>query len=266
MKPSAVAIARENAQFELEQSLRALGRNPDSDVHLLSEISTRYHLLALAVLLEDANQRAFAGLLALAGQTDVRLRSLDLSAHSRERAASRSVPFSDALAAGDLGTARAIAQLAPVHVQDGVEYEDDFLRFHFHHRLLVMPDDEVALRVVLDRWATVVGRAGSTHLDAARALLDRDADDLDEALDRLITERRGTFAAWRKRPDYREEIDATDGVIFVHGLALLRLAEMRGIKTRPDYEYMPDLARVPRGTPLPPTGAWMQGLVAVGIS
>lgn len=161
MKPGAIAIVRENARFELEQSLKAIGNSFDADVKLLVEISVRYHLLASAFLLEDTDQRGFACLLALSGQTDLYLRGQDLSAHPRWLAASHSLPFSDALAAGDL---------------------------------------------------------------------------------------------------------ATEGAIFVPGLALLRLAELRGLEIRREYELLPGLARVAAGVVLPGPGEWAHGIAGAGIA
>ena len=266
MKPGAIAIVRENARFELEQSLKALGNSFDADVKLLVEISVRYHLLASAFLLEDSDQRGFACLLALSGQTDLYLRGQDLSAHPRWLAASHSLPFADALAAGDLATAGAIARLAPSAWLKGHEYEDDFLQAHLQHRLLVAPDDEAALRAILTRWEAVVGSAGSAELDAARALVDRDVAALEDALHRVVHQRQTRLAAWRRRPDYRDTLDATEGAIFVPGLALLRLAELRGLEIRREYDLLPGLARVAAGGVLPGPGEWAHGFAGAGIA
>ena len=39
--------------------------------------------------------------------------------------------------------------------------------------------------------------------------------------------------------------------VFVEGLAILRLAERRGLTTQAEYQYCPSLARVPMRTPFP---------------
>ncbi len=146
MTVPALEIMRENATFDLEESLKSLGRAPDKDLYLLQQIALRYHLLGLVTLLEDADVRGFAGCLALSGQVDVKLRSHDLSANPRFIAASPGIPFTDALAAGDLDTARAIARAAPSTHQDEIEYEVDFLSLRFQHLLLLSPDDDGPLR------------------------------------------------------------------------------------------------------------------------
>ena len=39
--------------------------------------------------------------------------------------------------------------------------------------------------------------------------------------------------------------------VFVEGLAILRLAERRGLRTEREYRYCPSLARTPMRTPFP---------------
>jgi hypothetical protein len=258
--PSPIEIARENATFSLQMSLQTSSSKLDRDPYLLAQIAVRYHMLAIVAVLADSDCATFVRRLAQSGQTDCFLRGLDLSADPAHWAASRHVPFADALAAGDLASARTIATLAPDFHQEGWEYEDDYLRSRFMHRLLLAPDDQPLLERMLERWDAVAeGRPGPYH-DLSHALLARDEVLFDEALNAVLASRRVTFAEWRKTPEFRVEIDAVDGGLFVLGLAYLRLAELRGIVTRPDYDSMPALARVPLGTPLPPPGSWRVGV------
>ena len=242
--------------FSLEECLTAFHKGQQRDAHLVDAVTQRFHVLGIAVLLQDASPTSFASLLELSAQAEVYLRELDLSEAPKQRKASRSMPFSDALAAGDLGTARAIAAAAPVQFLDGWEYEDDFLEAHFQHRLLLAPDDMASLSQILERWEAVLEGAASAALDASRALLGNDAAALDASLRELMREREKKYEAWRKTSAHNPELDATEGQISVPGLALLRLAELRGIATRREYPFMPSVARVPVGTPVPQPGSW----------
>jgi len=230
-------------------------RSQGRDADVIAEIAERYHLLAIAVLLEDADPDAFARLLALAAQSGSFLRSLDLAAPPRRLAASRSEAFCDALAAGDLVLARTLAGQAPRAWLQGWEYEDDFLRFHFLHRL-ALDDDEATLASLLARWERVLEGAPSCHLEVSRALLRRDAAALDAALLATAQERADRLAAWRKMATYDAEVDATEGAVFVAGLAVIRLAEQRGLALPEEYPFMPRIARVPSGLALPAPDSW----------
>ncbi len=254
-RPSALSLARENGVDMLESALAAVSRRQGRDPALIAEITERYHLLAIAVLLEEADRDAFASLLALAAQAEIFLRALDLSGAPEQLIASRAEPFSDALVAGALDAASAIARLAPQRHQDGWEYEDDFLRFHFMHRAL-LGDDDAALSRVLARWERVLEGEASCHLDVARTLAARDPEAFDAALAAAARDRTEKIEAWRKTPVYDEQLDATESAVFIHGLAAIRLAELRGISVPGEYELMPSLARVPLGAQLPPKDAW----------
>jgi hypothetical protein len=73
----------------------------------------------------------------------------------------------------------------------------------------------------------------------------------------VLARRRAQRAAWRKTPAYRVEVDATEGSLFVLGLAYLRLAELRGLETRPEHQGMPSLARVRDGASGLGADAWI---------
>jgi hypothetical protein len=257
MDPSGIEIARENALYELALSLRVSSGKQHGDAQLLAHIALRYHTLGIVSLLADADQDRYARCLCLAGQVDGHLRRLDLSADPTHNAASRELPFADALVAADLEGAREIARLAPDRHQEGVEYEDDFLRIKFMHQLLLAPNDQAALQSTLDRWDQVAEGAPSEYHALSLSLLRRDDSAFDEAIHAVLDRRRGKLAEWRMTPNYRLESDATDGGLFVFGLACLRLAELVGISTQPDYEGMPEPARIPLGRkPLAPN-SWM---------
>jgi hypothetical protein len=141
----------------------------------------------------------------------------------------------------------------------GYEYEDDFLRFRFLHRLLLVPDDAKVLEALLRRWKDVLQGQRCPYHAASTALLHRDQAAFDDAIADLLDRRRAAFEAFRLATNYDAELDATIGKIFMHGLALLRFAELRGLATAIDDPFMPSLARIPLGGSPPPAGSWRGG-------
>lgn len=255
---SALDNAREGCLFFLRARLDDVARGVFGDGAFFT-ITRAYRRLALAALLADADVDQLRGLLARSGQAHVHVltviqrgRAIDPKYHCTSKAD----PFFDALTAGDLDTARSIATLSPTtHVPD-VEYEDDFLRGYTLHRILLDPDDRAGIEPLLDRWNDVLEGGQDVFYDVTRALFDRDPDAFEAAFDRLIERRGEVVSAWRRMASHNPEIDATEGAVFVEALGILRLAEMLGLPTRPDYRFAPDIARIPLGLPLPPPGAW----------
>lgn len=256
-RPSPLTVARWNCVDTLQSALDAVnGPVQADDPAVLAEIAEAYRILGIAVLLEEGDPAAFGALLALSAQCDCVLRALDLSNHPEQLAGSRAEPFCDALVAGDLESARTIARLAPRQHQEGWEYEDDFLRYHFLERLFLGQDDDKALGALLDRWEALLEGKNDALLPVCRALLVRDKEGLEEALQAAVRQLKGKQEIWRTMSSYRAEVDATEGAVYVEGLAVLRLAELRQIEVGEHYELMPALARLPLGGPLPPPHAW----------
>ena len=259
-----VEIARHNQSLILEETLEALAQSDDPPADLFSNAAMGYRVLALCTLLQEADTEGFADLLCKAGQA--RLAFLERASQGTQRYApecllsSDNCGLSDALAAGDLKTARAIARLSPTRHAQELEYEEDFLFSHFLHQWLLAPRDSAALELTLTRWATVVEEGDpDMRLLVCRELVAKDLERFSQALQALINERRREFRAYRRQLDFDEEVAATTGKIYLDGLALVRLAELEGLGPLPEYEMLPALARIPLGTPLPGLGAWLRG-------
>ncbi|MCY1043639.1 hypothetical protein OV208_20135 [Corallococcus sp. bb12-1] len=259
-----VEIARHNQSLILAETLEALAQSQESPAGLFSNAAVCYRVLALCTLLQGADTEGFAGLLCKAGQA--RLAFLELASQGARRyepeflLASDNCGFSDALASGDLDTARAIARLSPTrHAQD-LEYEEDYLFSRFLHLWVLAPRDTAGLELALERWASVVEEGDpDMRLHACRELMEKNPDRFSQALQTLVTERKREYRAYRKQLDFDEEVAATTGKVYLDGLALLRLAELEGLGPLPAYELLPELARIPLGTPLPRPQAWRAG-------
>lgn len=184
-------------------------------------------------------------------------------------------PLLCVLAAGDLDRARRIAELSPAEWRAQREHEEDYLYAQILYRLLdsaVSDDGEVA--ELLRRFQTSLESRPTTRLDVLRALAQRDQAGFDAAFAALLQEegaQRGPDAPW-DHAEFEAEIERTaaavaaDGEdahpnaeldlveklehaharVFVEGLALLHLAEARGLVTQPEYPYCPTAARPPR--------------------
>jgi len=218
-----------------------------------------YRILAISHLLADGDSAVFRRLMAKAGHSRLDYMRGLKDAEPQDKSywcGSKNVGFFHSLVAGDLDTANELAALAPRTHTKGVEYEEDFLFSHFCQQLLTASDDSESLQRICDRWDEVLEGKGSPKLNVSRAFLAADDTAFDEALDEMITEYEQAMADWRTRTDYREDLGATEGNLFVNGLAILRLAEIRGLHPRDEHPFMPSMARVPLDDSLPSFNLW----------
>jgi hypothetical protein len=104
---------------------------------------------------------------------------------------------------------------------------------------------------ILQRYQGWLGALSSPRLDTARTLASRDRAGFDEAFDWLLDARAAEIEANRERGQLETPEVEAERRVFVEGLAVLRLAEMRGLATQREYRYCPSLARVPMQAPFP---------------
>jgi hypothetical protein len=150
----------------------------------------------------------------------------------------------DAIASGDDRTAAQMAQLSSPTVKPTHEYEEDFLYHQFIYDLFYRsrPEEEVA--ALLEIYRNVTQGNPDPRLDVAEALLQRDGVAFAEAFSALIEQFERRYARMREAGTINDEKADTLGKLFVEGLALLRLADRRGIPTEPEYAYVPSLLRI----------------------
>ena len=258
MTGSTLEYATKNYTGHLRKALENIAAGRLSAVHFFMT-TLSYRIMGICALLRQSDRTAFAAMLSKAGNARaefLRLVSQGLNAPPKYVCASKNIGFSAALAAGDIDAARQIASLSPrSHFQD-VEYEDDFLFFHFLHRILVEPEDAEELNRLAARWAIVLEGGTSGYLDVCRALLPGNGGDFEDGFDSLIQSRRRQLEEYKETVGFDEEMFAAEGKIYIEGLAVLRIAGMRGLSASGEYRLIPDIARVPQGTPLPSPEAW----------
>jgi hypothetical protein len=235
-----------------ETSLERVGR-------LCGEICESYRLLAICRLLRDADSDGFCHELVRSARTRIYFLERCRQANdwtSDFALASRSGPFFDALAAGQMALARDMATLSPKEWRSDDEYEDDFLYAHFFHRLTSATSRvEVApeLTAILDRLEAVLDDDPSARLELGRALVSA-PENFGSAFARLL-EDRGRQLESEQEGARGEEIGfPLERSVFIEGIAILRWADHTGLATQAEHPYCPGLARLAMKKPFPGGG------------
>jgi hypothetical protein len=216
------------------------------------DISDKLRTLAIIALLAHADTDRFHHNLIRSGRTREaylsRVRNAGLL-EDHHRASGRVAPLMDALASGELALVRRIVALSPTEWLQGHEYEDDYCYAQLVHGLLDDASSTTTLQPILDRFDGYLDGKSSARLDVCRALAARDQAEFDRSFGALLEERELLIESDRRRGRVEEPEIVAQHHVFVEGLAVLRLAEQRGLVTEPDYPYCPSLARVPMIAP-----------------
>ncbi|MEQ1850439.1 MAG: Imm49 family immunity protein [Chthoniobacteraceae bacterium] len=166
-------------------------------------------------------------------------------------ASGRYEPMTDAIAAGALALARLVAQLSPREFRQSHEYEDDYCYAQIISRWISEPVLDAEAQLFIDRFAKYVGDKPNARLSVCSALALRDQPAFDEAFEGLLGIRDLEIEEAKARGQLEETHVIAQRRVFVEGLAILRLAEKRGLRTQAEYRYCPSLARKPMRTPFP---------------
>jgi hypothetical protein len=221
---------------------------------LSMEVSEKLRALAIITLLVKADSDFFYHNLIRSGRARLtyleRLRQAAIQ-DDHFQCAGWYEPLLDAIAAGDFELARRIAGLVSPAFRAGHEYEDDHCYAQIVHRLIQEPVPETELEPLMERFEAYLDGQASARLDVINALAEHSQDGFDAAFASLLDERGLQIEADKKRGQLEEAHIVPQRHVFVEGLALLRLAERRGLTTQPEYQYCPSLARVPMVAPFP---------------
>jgi hypothetical protein len=231
----------------LEEELEPGQRPPEEVERILFHLSRYLRAAAIARLLAYADGATFRARLVRSGEARRRLLQWATGARrpfNRFTAAGHYGPLCDALAAGADELAHDIVRLSADTPVKGHEFEEDFLYARLLG-LMATEDDAVPGRVepLLDALERVMDGQDFPRLAMCRALLAREQEGFDAALQALLEERARHFRSQAKSFTPRDEEAETEPFIFVEGLALLRLAERRGLSVRSEYLFLPSLAR-----------------------
>jgi len=172
------------------------------------------------------------------------------------KVSSRSLPFFDAIASGDLEAAKEIARLSRRSWAEDEEYEEDFLFVEFLMQCFFLGAEAGLLQALLKRYREALVGTEDVRLRLCEALVQRDGPGFHESLVQFLSERADSFEG---QEDFEApEVLATEALFSVEGLALLRLAGLEGLSTEEDYEGVPSLARAENTAGAPPE-AWQHG-------
>jgi len=150
------------------------------------------------------------------------------------------------VAAGDFEGAGEVARHARRTWAQGEEYEEDFLFVELLMQHFFLGADRARCEAMLVRYERALqGATQDLRLDICKALLEPDAQSFGEALGRFLSERHDRLARQVKEESLAPELAATEALLCVEGLALVGLAERKGLETDEDYLQVPSIARGP---------------------
>jgi len=218
------------------------------------ELAEKFRSMAIVCLIAKANPDLFFHHLMRAGHIWTKY----LERVQQERGfddhhfcSGRCKPLLDAIAACDLPLARRIAELSPSEFREGHEYDDDYCYAQAISRFIAEPARDGEVPPLLERFVAYVDDQPNERLAVSQALATRDQRGFDEAFDGLLQSRDLGIDEDKARGQLEEPQVVAQRLVFVEGLAILRLAERRGLRTEREYRYCPSLARVPMRTPFP---------------
>jgi hypothetical protein len=163
----------------------------------------------------------------------------------------RWAPWADCMAADALTLAHQMRSLVPSALRAGHEYPDDYCYARVLQRLTNPPFDSAEVDLLLQQFAEYVETPHHPRLAIAQALFSIDQDSFEEAFDNLLHYRQREIALAITRGELEDAVVLSQREVFVEGLALLRIAEMRGLKTQAEYLFCPSLARQSMRQPFP---------------
>ena len=155
---------------------------------------------------------------------------------------SKDIGFTASLAVGHFELAKSIGEYSAESHNPLIEYEEDYL-FPRFMQLIIHPDSNASeLDSLLIRWEEILQGDRSEELAVCKALLDKDAGEFTDCFNSLIIARQQRMDAWKRKASFDEAIYAAEGNVYIDGICMLRVAEMRGIPVNDEYPLIPRLA------------------------
>jgi hypothetical protein len=218
------------------------------------EVSDKFRALAIVTLVTQGESDFFYHNLIRSGRSrEIYLLRLQKEGIGEDHhgCSGRYEPLLDAAAADDLPLASHIAEMSPAEFQEQHEYEDDYCYAQCLHRLIREESPKDEFKELFDRWASYLEGKDTARLNVCQGLLAQDQGTFEEAFEALLDERQAKIGEEKNRGQIEDPLVVANRHVFVEGLALLRLADIRGLKTQQEYRYCPSLARVPMINPFP---------------
>ena len=263
--PNEIAITEANLRDRLTDLLQEMtSSNSLNDVGpIYFNVCYFYRLLGICALLMNADVTKFQDCLFKSARA--KLHFLSLSGSERTAGpitlcTSKNFPFYDALAIADFKTADELAFLSPKNHFEGVEHEDDFLHQHFLHLYVTsgMGRARNDLEDILGRYEEVISGKESCRFGLCASLISNDSDRFNLEINQLVMQRHEKFQELSRMTSFNPDILKTEKYIFIEGIALVQLAEARGLRVHKEYRFIPSIARKLRKTPFPAHDSWKE--------
>ena len=234
----------ENIGHLVDLRLKSLRQGTVHPKHVL-DVCLLYRRMGCGMLLANYDSEGFFYLLYQAA--DAYLQLLERKQHGPEMdayylARARAEPLLDALALGDWELARRIHAQAETRYQAGLEYEEDFGALMLLPQLAQRETPREELLRMLERIEQVLEGAEYARHELLKALLDGDAEAFEGALLKSIDAWQARMERERKSGTGNPIALATDANVFVEGIAFVRVARLRGLRTRGQYPLIPPIA------------------------
>lgn len=236
-----------------EGMMLAVGGSPMAKLGDVFELlEQQFEALAICHLLESADTSEFRENLVRSGHSRrYFLQHSRVEGNDRDRylALGRTPAFLDVLVAGAGPLAAQIADLSTGTWNPNWEYEDDFCFFLFLHELAKrpapFPNPEV--EALLDRFKRSLEGGASCRYDVCAGIVRRDALEFSEALRARLDEEESRIEADRDSAAVHEGdmLYWPRSYVSIEGLALLRAAELVGLRVEGDFPRCPAIARLP---------------------
>ena len=156
----------------------------------------------------------------------------------------------DAIVAGRDDLALRIATASPRAWREHHEYLDDYCVAQTLHRLLSGSLTDAELQDLTLKFADDIV-APDSRMSVLTALYRKDDAKFRESFASLIQERQARIDADIARGQLETPTVVAARNVFLEGLAYLRLADHRGLRTEAEYLFCPSLARKPTAVPFP---------------
>lgn len=226
---------------------------PVESIGVLSlEIAEKLRALAIIVLLEEGDVDLFYHNLIRAGLSRVKYleRLVAESAVGDFHAASgRYEPLLSAIAANAFDVTSTIVALSPDEFHEEAEYEDDYCYAQLIHSLASGAASIDNTQALFSQFEEYLNGEDSPRFEVCKALVEQDQESFDRAFESLLDARELEIAEAKERGQIESQINLANRHVFVEGLALLRLAERRLLRTLDEYRFCPGVARLPMVVP-----------------
>jgi hypothetical protein len=165
-------------------------------------------------------------------------------------------PLLDALAAGSVPLAQRMDALLETRWQPELEYPEDFRFFMLLPKVAAPETPQAELLEGLDQLEQALEGAEYPRYDVLKALVHASASDFEDALVAAISAYQARMDRERKSGTGNPLGLMTDANLFIEGIAFVRLARARGLRTRSQYPLIPPAALVPPRPPGPRRPIW----------